>query len=149
MRCVLGVQFLKEAKYDAGGVFLFLKASMARPEYIDIERPGGQPMAFWLAVNTASSFHSSKQISSHPTLQTPSTTMRVSGLTRCTNSERDLISLRTPVEVSTCVTVINLYFFSFSAFSISGNCGRSPIGAFNCVAFTPYVSKQSANESAK
>jgi hypothetical protein len=112
-------------------------------------RPAGQPMPFCEAVSTASSFHSSKRISSEPTLQTPSTTTKVSGLTLCTSSLNAWISLSTPVDVSTCVTVIILYSFSFNAFSTSSSCGRSPMGAFSCVALTPYVSKQSANESAK
>ena len=114
-----------------------------------MQRPGGQPIPFWLAVKTTSMPHASNWISSEPTLQTPSITTRVSGLTWWTISETFLISLSTPVEVSTCVMVISLYFLSFNAFSISGSWGLSPMGAFSCVALTPYVSKQSVNESAK
>lgn len=106
-------------------------------------------MAFCDAVRTTSSFQSSNRISSDPTLQTPSTTSNVSGLTFSMSSLNALSSLSTPVDVSTCVTVRILYFFSLRAFSISSSCGRSPIGALSCVTFAPYVSKQSANESAK
>ena len=146
---ILGNQFFQLAKYEVGGVFLALKVSIARPDAIRILRPAGQPIPFCEAVRTTSSFQSSNLISSDPTLQTPSTMTNVSGLTLCTSSLNALISLSTPVEVSTCVTVMSLYFFSLSAFSISGSCGRSPIGALSCVAFAPYVCKQSANESAK
>ena len=111
--------------------------------------PAGQPIPFCDAVRTTSSFQSSKRISSDPTLHTPSTTTSVSGLTLCTSSLSSLISLSTPVLVSTCVTVTSLYFFSFNAASTSSSCGRSPMGALSCVAFTPYVSRQSAKESAK
>ena len=38
------------------------------------------------------------------------------------------------MEVSTWVTVMSLYFFSLSAFSISGSCGREPMGARSWVA---------------
>lgn len=93
--------------------------SMALPEHIRILRPGGQPIAFWLAVTTTSMPQASNWISSQPTLQTPSTTTRVSGLTRLTSSEMALMSLRTPVEVSTWVTVRILYRFSLRAFSTS------------------------------
>ena len=74
---------------------------------------------------------------------------KVSGLTLCTSSLSAWISLSTPVLVSTWVTVMILYLFSFNAFSTSSSCGRSPMGAFSCVGFAPYVSKQSAKESAK
>lgn len=112
-------------------------------------RPAGQPIAFCDAVSTTSSFQSSNRISSPPTLHTPSTTTSVPGLTLCTSSLSALISLSTPVLVSTWVTVRILYCFSVSAFSTSSSCGRSPISALSWVALTPYVSKQSANESAK
>jgi hypothetical protein len=112
-------------------------------------RPAGHPSAFCDAVSTTSRPQSSNRISSQPTLHTPSTTNNVSGLTRWTSSERALSSLNTPVEVSTCVTVKILYLRSFNAFSTSSSCGRSPISAFSWVTLTPYVSKQSANESAK
>lgn len=112
-------------------------------------RPAGHPSAFCDAVSTTSRFQSSKRISSEPTLHTPSTTNSVSGLTRWTSSDKALSSLNTPVEVSTCVTVRILYLRSFNAFSTSSSWGRSPMTALSCVALTPYVSKQSANESAK
>lgn len=149
MRDVLGSQFFHEPKYEVGLVLRFLKRSIARPDAMTMLRPAGHPIAFWLAVMTTSKPQSSKRISSQPTLHTPSTTTNVSGLTLWTSSDSALSSLSTPVDVSTCVTVMSLYCFSFSALSTSSSCGRSPMGAFSCVALAPYVSKQSANESAK
>ena len=146
---LLGSQFFHEPKYEFGGVFLLLNDSMARPDAMTILRPAGHPMAFWEAVITQSMPQSSKRISSQPTLHTPSTIINVSGLTLWTIFDNASISLNTPVDVSTCVTVMSLYFFSFNAFSISGSCGRPPISALSCVTFAPYVSKHSAKESAK
>ncbi len=77
----LDFQFFMDAKYAAGGVLRFSTAFMARPLNMEIERPAGQPMAFWLAVTTPSRPQASKSISSHATLHTPSTMMRVSGET--------------------------------------------------------------------
>lgn len=104
----LGVQFFMEAKYDAGGVLRFWKAFMARPLNMEMDRPAGQPMAFWLAVITPSRSQPSKSISSQATLQTPSTMMSVSGETLRTRADRFCSSLSTPVEVSTWVTVTAL-----------------------------------------
>ena len=95
-------------------------------------------MAFWLAVTTASTSHASKAISSQATLHTPSTTRRVSGETFLINWERLGISLKTPVDVSTWVTVMTLYFLLFRAASISGSWGRPPTsGALSMSTFAP------------
>jgi len=94
-------------------------------------------MAFCEAVRTTSIPQSSKRISSQPTEHTPSTTTNVSGDKRWVSSDTVLMSESTPVEVSTWVTVIALYFFSFNAASICSKDGREPIGAFSCVGTAP------------
>jgi hypothetical protein len=81
---------------------------IARFEARRRDKPGGHPRAFWEAVKTMSKSHCEKLISSHPTEQTPSMIIRVEGETRRTSCAIDLMSERTPVEVSTCVIVSNL-----------------------------------------
>src|SRR5690349_12418000 len=120
---VLGSQFFHDPKYEVGLVFRALNLSIARPDTMRMLRPAGHPTAFCDAVSTTSSFQSSKQISSQPTLHTPSTTTNVSGLTLCASSLSALMSLSTPVLVSTCVMVRILYGFSFNAFSTSSSGG--------------------------
>lgn len=113
------------------GALRVSNAFMARPLNMDMDRPAGQPIAFWLAVMTPSSFHLSKSISSPATEQTPSTMNSVSGETFWISSDTSGSVLNTPVEVSTWVMVTILYFFSLSAFSISGSWGLDPTGPFN------------------
>lgn len=66
---------------------------------------------------------------------------RVSGETARTVSATAFTSDRTPVEVSTCVTVTSLYDFAFSAFSTSITFTAAPTSAVSWSTLAPKVER--------